>query len=295
MSKRILCYGSLNIDNVYKVPHFVRPGETLSADSFARFAGGKGLNQAIALGRAKADTHFAGCIGKDGEWLRDALVSSGVNTGNLTLSESVPTGNALIQVNRQGENCILLFPGANHCNEIDLLEKAVARLSEGDLFLLQNETNIVPEAMRIAKKKGLLLAFNPSPLTENIASYPLELVDIFILNEIEAAGLSGSTDISQAMRSMRNKFPKARIVLTLGSKGVSYAGPEGEYFQEAEKVKAVDTTAAGDTFTGYFLAEFSKASTIADCLGIATRAAGLCVSRAGASDSIPTLDELGKP
>jgi ribokinase len=294
MGKKILCYGSLNIDNVYKVPHFVRPGETLAADSFARFAGGKGLNQAIALGRAKANVHFTGCVGKDGLWLRDVLTSSGIHTRDLTLSESIPTGNALIQVNRQGENCILLFPGANHANSVPQLEKAMDQLSEEDIFLLQNETNIVPEAMRLAKERGLILAFNPSPLTENITSYPLELVDLFILNEIEAAGLSEIPDTSRALQSMRDKFPHARIVLTLGSKGVSYSGPEGEYFQEADQVKVVDTTAAGDTFTGYFLAEYAKAAHVTDCLRRATKAAGLCVSRAGASDSIPTADEIGQ-
>jgi len=288
---RVLNIGSLNIDYVYTVDHFVRPGETLSSHRYQVFSGGKGFNQSIALTRAKAHVAHAGKVGKDGAWLKELLEKNGVDASNVAIADG-PTGHAIIQVSQSGENAILLHGGANQCLTETDVTHALASCSAGDYLLVQNETSSVEAAIRQGAARGLRVVFNPAPFTSAIRSYPLNLVDIFILNEIEAAGLTGKTDPEEIGTAMGKEFPKALTVLTLGRMGAMCFEAGARFQQQAEKVKAVDTTAAGDTFIGYFLSELMRTGEKNKALQLGCRAAAVCVTRPGAADSIPQLTEL---
>ena len=307
---RILDLGSLNVDYVYRVDSFLVPGETKAALSREVHAGGKGLNQSVAAARAGARVWHAGKLGSGGELLERTLREAGVDVSLLRPSP-LPTGHTFIQVDAAGQNCILLYGGSNRdIGEADL-EAFLAPFGEGDLVLLQNEINDLPRAMRRAKERGLAIAFNPSPMEEGLRDYPLELVDLFILNEVEAQalagrreadgaaeGLTGKREPETAIGALLERAPGAAVVLTLGSEGAIYArGAAGRpgsvrVRQAAYRVEAVDTTAAGDTFTGYFLAATAEGMGPAAALDLAAKAAALCVTRRGAAPSIPTRAEV---
>jgi len=288
---QILNFGSINIDHVYEVEHFVRPGETLSGLSYSVFAGGKGFNQSIALARAGATTFHSGRVGKDAEWLLQRLQDEGVDTTHLHVDEAA-TGHAIIQVIPSGENAIVLYGGANQVVTESDLTDALSSCSPKDYLLVQNETNLVARAIRNGKELGLRIVFNPAPMSPDVRNYPLECVDIFILNETEAEGLTGKTDPDDIRVRMCEQYPESATVLTLGDKGAMYFDTNAVYQELAFAVNAVDTTAAGDTFIGYFLAEFMQSGDPAKALAQGCRAAAICVTRAGASDSIPLHKEL---
>ena len=239
---KILNFGSLNIDNVYTVEEFVRPGETVTAQSRTVFAGGKGLNQSLAAARAGADVIHAGAVGSDGGSLIDLLEQSGVDVSHL-LETDTPTGHTVIEVDAEGENRILVWGGANRELTHSYLEKIFSYGEEGDIVLLQNETNLIETIIRRAHGLGFRVVFNPSP-------FP--------------AGELGS------------------IALLSGT----------QYAQEAFPVTVIDTTGAGDTFCGYFLAAACARRSPQMALSEASAAAALAVSRAGAAPSIPQVDEV---
>jgi len=290
---RIVNFGSINIDHAYFVDHFARPGETISSDNYEHFAGGKGLNQSIALSNAGAEVYHAGRIGRDGKWLRKRLESSGVNTKFVEVAD-VPSGHAIIQVNNEGENCIVLYGGANQCMTDSYVLQVISQFSEGDYLLVQNEINSVPFILREAKRKGMVVIFNPAPMTPDVIHYPLELVDILITNELEAEGLTGEPIAEHAGTAMLRKHPDITMVVTLGARGAVFFGPVGLLSQRAYEVKPVDTTAAGDTFVGFFIAAHMQGENPQNCLERACRAAALCITRKGAADSIPHREELGE-
>ena len=290
---KTLNFGSVNVDHVYSVGDFVRPGETLSSLSYKKFSGGKGANQSIALARAGADVYHAGRIGADGIWLKEKLEESGIKTKYLEVCET-PTGHAIIQVSRTGENSIILFGGANQTVDRKFADSVLKNFHKGDFLLLQNEISSTAHIMKKASRLKLKIIFNPAPMNSDVLSYPLKLVDIFILNEIEAAELAGKSGTENIIREMKRKFPKALTILTLGSKGVAYMEKDKVVRVPAFKVKAVDTTAAGDTFIGYYLASISKGVNLRDAISIACKASALCVTRHGAADSIPELSEVVK-
>ena len=288
---RVLNFGSLNIDYVYRVDNLLKPGETKPASSLTVFAGGKGLNQSLALARAGVDTAHAGKVGAEGSFLVEKLKAAGVDAG-LVETSKVANGHAIVQVDDAGRNCILLFGGANRDIDEAFIGRALADFGRGDVLLLQNEIASIGAIIAAAKSRGMTIVMNPAPFDANITAYPLELIDIFILNEIEAADLSGLGDPQEAALALGKRFPQARIVVTLGSKG-SICLENGMIIrQKAYKVKAVDTTAAGDTFVGYFLAGLLEGMTTGNALDLASRASAICVTRKGASDSVPTRAEL---
>lgn len=251
---RILNYGSLNIDHVYSVEHFVRPGETMAIDSYEVFPGGKGANQSTALALAGADVAHAGKLGADGAWYKDRLAKAGVDVSYVEIIDGA-SGHAIIQVNASGENSIILFGGANlKVTAVDA-EKVIGAFRAGDYLLLQNEISAMPDIMRRAAKQGMRIVFNPAPMGSVVQSYPLELVSIFVVNEIEGMELSGEKEPARVTDAMRARFPNADVVMTLGGRGVVYASGTGRISLPAHKVTPVDTTGAGDTFLGYFLAE----------------------------------------
>lgn len=289
---KILNFGSLNIDHVYTVDHFTRPGETISSMDYQLFCGGKGLNQSIALSFAGADVYHAGKIGQDGKMLLDILQRCGVNTQHIK-TDSGPSGHAIIQVSTSGENCILLHSGANEKITEQEIKDVLEHFSEGDYLLLQNEINHIALIMEVAHSKGLKIIFNPAPMYTKIATYPLELVDIFLVNEIEGKDLTGCTDPDHILKEMHRRFPTAEVVLTLGANGVTYTDGHTYLYEPAlTTTHVVDTTAAGDTFIGYFLANQSAGMKVEDCLKVATKASALCISRPGASSSIPRREEV---
>jgi len=293
---RILNIGSLNIDYVYAVDHFVRPGETLASLNFSVFAGGKGFNQSIALARAGAAASHAGKVGKDGAWLVARLEQEGVDASAIATAEAA-TGHAIIQVIPSGENAIVLHGGANQSVSESDIARALARHKAGDYLLVQNEISSVADAIRGGAKRGMKVVFNPAPISPAVRGYPLDLVDLFILNETEAEGLTEKTAFEDIRAEMRRRFPKAMTVLTLGGRGAVCFDAGALYRQPAFAVNALDTTAAGDTFTGYFLAGLMEHGDAARALELGCRAAAICVTRPGAADSIPLRKELeqGKP
>ncbi|MBO5798388.1 MAG: ribokinase [Clostridia bacterium] len=288
---RILNFGSLNIDKVYGVARFVEAGETVSARSFSQNVGGKGLNQSVALARAGAAVCHAGCIGADGEFLAAYLEQSGVDITHLRRVDT-PTGHAIIQVDEAGQNCILIHGGANQCVTEEQIAAVLAAFGAGDWLLLQNEISGIDTLIQKAHQKGMTVVLNPSPITKSLLKAPLELVDWFLLNETEGAALTGETDVNAMAAGLTARFPGAQFVLTLGAAGARYIGNGTEVTVPAQRVTAVDTTAAGDTFTGYFLQSITAGETVETALHRATRAAGIAVGRPGAADSIPTKDEV---
>jgi len=289
---RVLDFGSLNIDYVYRVDNFLKPGETKPALSLSVFAGGKGLNQSLALARAGADVAHAGKVGPEGLFLVEKLKEAGVDTTRIGTS-SQPTGHAIIQVDEGGRNCILLFGGANRDMDEAFIGRALAGYGRGDILLLQNEIASIGSIIAAAKSLGMTIVMNPAPFDGNIASYPLEMIDIFILNEIEAEDLAEVKGPELAASALGRRFPGAKIIVTLGSEGSLCVEGGGVIRQKAYRVKAVDTTAAGDTFTGYFLAGLMEGMDTGRALDLGARAASICVTRMGASDSVPLRSELG--
>ena len=290
---QILNFGSLNIDHVYTVDHFVAPGETLCSADYQINAGGKGLNQSIALARAGVAVSHAGMIGGEGVFLKELLSSSGVDVENVITGDGA-TGHAVIQVEKNsGENAILLYPGANMqiptARMLDILRK----IPEGSWLLLQNEINDIPFLIENAKNCGLKVAINPAPCTDAVRSYPLHLCDLIIVNEIEAACLAASEgSIPQHINTLANLFPESEIVVTLGEKGAVYRRGSEEFSVPARAVQAVDTTSAGDTFTGYFLASKLRGMDARTAMEYAALASSIAVSRPGAAVSIPGAGEV---
>lgn len=302
----MLNFGSLNIDFVYGVDHFVRKGETISSRELRVFPGGKGLNQSIALSRAGADVRHAGLIGEDGLFLRDLLAESGVDVSQVRVSETMRSGNAIIQNDSEGDNCIILYGGTNRAIDRAFVDEALAGYGEGDWLLLQNEISELPYIVERASAKGMRIVLNPSPADERLFELNLDAVDCFVLNEGEAAWLGGAGGgdgtggaDAGALRAMRRRFPRADIVLTLGERGslLLRAGsdadePDAIIRQKAYRVPTVDTTAAGDTFTGYLLAGLMQGKPAPEALDMAAKASAIAVSRPGAAPSIPTLAEV---
>ncbi len=294
---KVLCFGSLNIDYTYKVDHFVKKGETLSSDGLEVFSGGKGLNQSIALSRAGAETYHAGAIGEDGRFLLAQLADSGVNTDCVAVLPDMQSGHAIIQNDREGDNCILLYGGANQAVTKSQVDKVLERFQEGDFLVLQNEINELAYIMECAGRKGLKIVLNPSPMNEKILGLPLERVDYFMLNQVEAVQILGEEAVEKLdgeglVEALRKRFPRAAIVLTMGGAGSIYMDEKETIRQQAYPVQAVDTTAAGDTFTGFFIGGLLRGLEHKAAMDEASKAAAISVTRQGAAPSIPLLKEV---
>lgn len=299
---KILNFGSLNIDYVYAVEHFVRPGETILSKKRDVLAGGKGLNQSVALARALGkknaiEVFHAGGIGKnDGVFLKELLSEIGANV-DFVYEHDAATGHAIIQVDESGQNCILLFGGANQMQTHDFIGKVFTHFSSGDFLVLQNEINELSYIIEKAHEKAMTIFLNPSPYDEKINKLPLQYVDYFLLNEVECAdvlGMATSESIcaDEMISALRKKFSNAKIVLTLGKNGVAYFDGSQVYRHGIYKVKVADTTAAGDTFTGFFVASLAQNISAQESLRLASVASSIAVSRKGAAPSIPTIDEV---
>ncbi|MCL2821290.1 MAG: ribokinase [Oscillospiraceae bacterium] len=285
-------FGSLNIDNVYSVENFVSPGETITCLDLNRYCGGKGLNQSIALSRSGASVRHAGCIGANGAILKDMLKQNNVDVSML-LEIDGDSGHTVIQVDKTGQNNIIVYSGANRRLTKQYIDDVLDVALHGEILLLQNEINLGDYIVKTAKQKGMVIAFNPSPVDDFLLNdFPLDMVDIFIINEIEAAALTGITASERAASELLKRFPASKIALTLGENGAVYYDAADRYQQKSYVVPVVDTTAAGDTFTGYFLTGFSAGKPIPECLRTGCLAASLTVSSKGAATSIPMMSDV---
>ena len=291
---KMVVFGSLNIDKVYSLEHFVRPGETISAMKMEQFCGGKGFNQAIALRRAGNEVSFAGAVGQDGGMLLDNLDRNGIDR-RFVKETAGATGHAIIQLDEKGQNCIIILAGANGEITPEDVAHTLADFSAGDLIVLQNEIACVPEIIRCAHEKGMVVAFNPSPFDGKIAQCDIACVDYLLVNETEGAAMAGAEDPDAILDALHARYPHLNVVLTLGGDGSVYQDKAGRRFRcGIHKVQAVDTTAAGDTFTGFFLSEMLRHGDADKALRTAAAAAGIAVSRKGAEPSIPTMDEVAQ-
>lgn len=291
MSTQITNFGSYCIDHVYAVPYFVKPGETLPSTDYQVHPGGKGLNQSLALAYAGCSVRHAGKIGNDGIWMKELLAEAGVDV-SLTSIVETSTGHANIQVTPQGENAIIIYGGANKDISIKDIESVLSRVNPGDYLLIQNEISCLPELIEMAAEKQQRIIFNAAPITDEVTGYPLSLIEMFIVNEVEGEALTGEKETQNILDSMIDLFPSSSVILTLGEQGAIFRNGDDVVVQTANKIEAIDSTGAGDTFTGYFLANYIKGVEIQDCLRIACRAAEICVTRQGAASSIPRIAEL---
>lgn len=292
---KVLCFGSLNIDYTYSVPHFVQRGETLSCTELRLFGGGKGLNQSIALSRAGLEVSLAGAIGEDGRFLLNDLREAGVDTRHIDVLPGVRTGHAIIQNDAAGDNCILVFGGANHCTSREQIDRVLSVFGAGDVLTLQNEIRELDYLIRAAKDRGMTVALTPAPMNEAVLALPLEQIDYLFLNEVEAARLL-EREVAAAPLAMagalRERLGVKNVVLTLGAAGSVFSGPPGDFVQAAIPAVPVDTTGAGDTYAGFFLGGVLNGMDTQSAMRFASTAAAIAITRSGASASIPTRDEV---
>lgn len=292
--KKILVFGSLNIDIVYSLDHIVRPGETILSSDIEKNPGGKGLNQACAISKTGLDVYMAGCVGEDGDMLLDTLSSFGVDVSNVK-SVSVPTGNAIIERSKDGQNSIILFAGANRVIDKMMIDDVVASFEEDDIIVLQNEINGLEYIIEKASEKGMYVVFNPAPFDPSVFSLPLDKVNLLVVNEIEGAGIADKDDnatYEDILDALREKYRKTEVIMTCGCNGSYWQKNDERIYQEALKVDAVDTTAAGDTFIGYFIASRELGHTVKESMRYATVASSITVTRKGAAGSVPEGNEV---
>lgn len=292
MASKILNFGSLNIDYVYALDHIVKEGETEASDGYYVFEGGKGLNQSVALARAGAQVFHAGKIGSEGLFLKEAMASCGVDCSFVSVSSSA-NGHAIIQRAASGQNSIILYPGANHQITAEDIDCVLENFSSGDILVCQNEISQMEYLISAAHKKGMKIAWNPSPITDVVDRVDFHTVTWLIINEIEGQAITGKTQPEEILEYFKVNYPLLRVVLTLGEEGSVYQEAELTLKQQRYSVPVKDTTAAGDTFLGYFVKEVSQdGADVAKALQLASMAAALAVSKEGAMPSVPLLRDV---
>jgi len=285
---KIVNLGSLNVDHVYRVDRFLLPGETKASKGLTDNAGGKGLNQSIAAARTGAEVYHAGYFGAGSEMLRAVLARAGVHTDWMEDHLDTPCGHTMIQVDDEGQNCILLFGGTNVCLTEAYVDWVLEQCTADDILLIQNETNLVPYIIQAAAARGIPVAMNAAPMDEGVKHYPIGKLRWLIVNEIEGAALAGGGSFEEIMANLTAAYPDTGILLTLGSAGAWFHDGDREIRVGCAKVpKVVDTTAAGDTFLGYFLAGMLEKMDPAQALKRATYASAITIQFPGAADSIP--------
>ncbi|PWJ48740.1 ribokinase [Faecalicatena contorta] len=288
---KVLNFGSLNLDYVYSVDHMVAPGETLASFGMDIFCGGKGLNQSIALARAGVSVYHAGMVGEEGGELLKACEEGGVKTDYI---RTIPgkSGHTIIQVDKEGQNCILLYGGANRRITEEYVDEVLAHFEKGDILLLQNEVNLLDYIIDQAYERGMMIILNPSPYDSALNACDFSKISMFLLNEIEGEQVTGEADTEMMLEKLKTIYPNARVVLTLGGNGAVYQYKDEQYKQRIYRVKVVDTTAAGDTFTGYFISSVIQGLPVQEGLSLAAKASAIAVSRQGATASIPLRKEV---
>lgn len=276
--------GSINVDHFYRVPHLPVPGETLAAAGYAVGLGGKGANQSVAAARAGARVEHIGGVGPGADWVLERLQSYGVGTGHVAVGEA-PTGHAVINVAEDGENAIVILPGANGAIAAEQVASALGAAAPGDVLLLQNETVGQNEAAAMAQAKGLRVFYSAAPFSADAVRAVMAHVDVLLLNAVEAAQLEESLGHSVEDIGVET------VVITKGADGAEWVGTR-RFFVPGHTVDAVDTTGAGDTFAGYLAAALAEGLAPEEAMARAGAAAALKVTRPGTADAIPAADEV---
>ena len=279
----LFCLGSINLDHFYEVPHLPAPGETILAESHSTGLGGKGANQSVAAAQAGARVVHIGAVGPDGAWAVSRLKALGVDTTHIS-EVTAPTAHALINVDPKGENAIVVFPGANMRQSLTQLKTALLTAKRGDMLLLQNETNLALEAATLARSLGLKVLYSAAPFDAAATKALLPLTDILVLNAVEMQQLTEATDAIA--------LSPATIIITEGSKGGRAITAAGETRFPTFPVQALDTTGAGDTFTGYLAAALQEGQSLQDALRCAAAASALTVTKKGTADAIPSRTDV---
>lgn len=293
-------FGSINLDHIYRLDHFVRPGETRESTNYQRQIGGKGANQSVALARAGAHVKHVGVINHNDHKILDKLSLWGVDTGLISQLD-VPTGHAIIQLNRNAENAIILFRGANHSLTKEQVNTALSEAKLGDWVLIQNETNLVKYIASKAQRMGLKVAFNPAPMDVDLTKSIMSLVNLLVVNEVEATDLIGSNSTIEVFEKVLPEvYPNLSVLMTLGKSGVRYFEKQSQGSKKdsvsipAFSVKALDTTAAGDAFIGFFLSSVVDGENVLQAMTRACAASAICVTKMGAAVAIPMSEEVNQ-
>lgn len=283
----IYCFGSINIDQIYRVPHLPAPGETLAALEYQPMLGGKGANQSIAAAQAGANVRHIGAVGADSEWVITKLRALEVGVENIRISDQ-PTGTAVVNVDPAGENAIVIFSGANSDQDEVHLRAALDGAGSGDILLLQNETNLQAGAAQIGAAKGMRVIYSAAPFDVEAVHAVIKNVSILAVNALEA------DQLCVALGAELDALPVTQILVTRGSEGAEWRSNEnGEHvFLPSVPVEPVDTTGAGDTFVGYFAAGLDKGMAHSEALDLARHAAALKVTRHGTGEAIPSMTEV---
>ena len=286
--KKIFIVGSLNYDLVINAPYMPVGGETLKGSDFMTNAGGKGANQAYACGKLGGDAYMCGVVGSDsfGEILINSLNGAGVNTDFIRKTEKASTGVAVIVVT-EGENRIIIDSGANGLLEADDIDKMLMEASEGDIYLtqLENPIDVIGYGLKRAKEKGLCVVLNPAPASTDIVKY-LKYVDIITPNETELEILGGKSSLFEAGIKT--------VITTLGAQGYEIATENESKIYPCIKVKAVDTTAAGDTASGGLSVGLASGKTLEEAIRFGSICASVACTKRGAQQSVPSLSDVEK-
>ncbi|SDB02658.1 ribokinase [Pseudomonas sp. NFACC23-1] len=299
MPAKVVVIGSLNMDLVTRAPRLPRGGETLIGESFSTIPGGKGANQAVAAARLGAEVSMVGCVGNDayGEQLRGGLLAEGIDCQAVSVVEGA-SGVALIVVDDNSQNAIVIVAGANGALTAEVLDSVDEVLQSADVIICQLEVPdaTVGHALKRARELGKIVILNPAPASHTLPADWYACIDYLVPNESEAAVLSGlavdSLETAEAAAAHLIAAGAGKVIVTLGAQGLMFAnGASFEHFP-APRVKAVDTTAAGDTFVGGFAAALASGKSEVDAIRFGQAAAALSVTRPGAQPSIPTLLEV---
>lgn len=280
--------GSINADHFYRLDHILAAGETILGHDLTTGLGGKGANMSVAAARAGARVAHIGAVGPDGQWAVDRLMEYGVDTRRITRVQAA-TGHAIVMLDQAGENAILVHPGANAQVPQDQIGQALSEAAAGDILVMQNETNGQEYAVETARKLGLKTAYAAAPFDAGAVQQVLGQVDILFLNAVEMAQLTAATGQDAAGLGVPT------VVVTKGAAGCTIYDRADHWTGQdiaAPVVDVVDTTGAGDTFTGYFLAALDRGATLRDAAGLAIKASALMVTRAGTADVIPDLRDV---
>lgn len=277
--------GSINTDFFYSVPHLPKPGETLAATGYSYGLGGKGANQSIAAAQGGARVIHIGSVGSDGGWAVDQLKGYGVDVQNIARLD-MPTGHAIVNIAPDGENAIVIYSSANMAQDAGRIMSAMESVKPKDFCLLQNETSQVPYTAEHAKEKGLRVVYSAAPFDSDAAQEVLPFVDLLVVNEVEAEQLSAAIGVSAS------ELPVSEILITRGSKGATYRAGDTKVEVPAFEVDPVDTTGAGDTYLGFFIAGLDAGMETKGAMTFAAAGAAVQVTQPGTADAIPNLAEV---
>lgn len=281
----IFNFGSINVDHFYTLPNLPKPGETLAATDYSAGLGGKGANQSIAAQKGGAKVHHIGAVGQDGVWALSMLRASGVDVENVQILD-MATGHAIISIEESGENSIVIFSSANVAQRES---NVIAGLKSGtpkDYCLLQNETNLVQFAAETAHANGMRVVYSAAPFDAEKVQGVLPFVDILALNEVEAAQLADALGVTA------DHLPVAGVLITKGADGAVYRDSHHKIEVPAFSVDPVDTTGAGDTYLGFFVAGLDAGMDFKGAMTFAAAGAALQVTRPGTAEAIPNLTEV---